>query len=187
MNDYLQAAIRLDSLAGVRAPSKVYVRGRVESPNAVQSPISGARAALLQWQMLVREPPTGERIGFSGLLGKELAIKTPHATVRVLTEGLTLYVQGNTNARRLEPKHLNLARELTGADADTSATLRLMIEAELLYYSEQCVYSEMLVRLRAVVAPVEGVTFYRHAGGPPFVTRADLEAPVLSQDVPEFA
>jgi len=187
MSDYLSTAIRRESLAAITGPTKVYVRGRIESPNSVLSPITGARVALIQWQMLLREPPDGERIAFSGLLGKEVAITTAHATVRVLTDGLTVYVQGNTTTQRLTPKLLNPARELTGADAETSAFIRSMIVDERLYYTEQCVYSEMPVRLRGVVTPVDGVTFYRHSGGPPFVTRADLEAPVLSQDVPEFA
>jgi hypothetical protein len=183
MNPYA-VGDRLASLQGLTQPARVYLRGRICSTDCCTSPLTGVRGAVIQWQLLVKRAyDQYEQLYATGIIGEELTVEAPGGHVRVATEGLQIYVAAtNGTTVTIVPELLDaLAGLVDPADLHAFAARRE------LRYRELALPSGLGVRLRATVSPIEHVAAYRDSGGAPFVARGDLEPPVLSQDVPEFA
>ncbi|MBW2458753.1 MAG: hypothetical protein JRI68_29915 [Deltaproteobacteria bacterium] len=165
-------------------PVAAYLRGKVASADTVVSPITGARAALIQWYLFARRPGDEfERLLDQGLFGSGLLFRSFDGLVRVPTAGLKVYfAAANATALLVPPQLPEPYRKLaTTAEAHGCAA-----RGEL-HYRELLLMSGRPVRLRATVGPIEGAGSYRVPGDAQYAVRDDLEAPTISIDVAEMA
>ncbi len=176
--------MRRTTLRGLTEPAAAYLRGKVASADTVVSPVTGARAALIQWHLFARRPADDfERLLDQGLLGGGLLFRSFDGLVRVPTAALRVYFAAANAAALLVPPQLPepIRKLATTAEAHGCAA-----RGEL-YYRELLLMSGRPVRLRATVGPVEGTGSYRVPGDAQYAVRDEVERPTISVDVPEMA
>jgi hypothetical protein len=180
--------MRRRRLGGITSPSPVEVRGRIASPDAVTSPITGARAAIIGFYVFVParlERRAGreahDRLVDGGIWGEPFTVATDDGLLFVPLENVTPYFSG-ANADEhplLEPLPDPLAYLRTVA--------RVTLAEGSLYYRELALRGGDQVRVRGTAGPAEGCGAYRVSASIPFVLRGDLEPATVAFDVPEFA
>jgi hypothetical protein len=184
--------MRATSLAGLLAPTPVDVRGVLVSPDAVVSPVTGQAAAILQFYVIVLgapargffSSPTPDRLLESGIYGDAVLIRVDGATVRVPVGNLDVYFAGaNRPAVPLPPT--------SPLVDDLRPETQMLARQGGLHYRELFITSGERVRLRGVVAPMEGDNPYRTGAGVSFMlvdhAQPGGEPARLSIDVPEHA
>jgi hypothetical protein len=176
--------MRRTTLRGLTEATRAYLRGKVASADSVVSPITGQRAALIQWTLFSRGPGDEfDQLIATGLFGSALLFKTPRGLVRIPTANLQVYFAAtNATAQLVPPDMSPQFRQLaTTAEAHSCAA-----RGEL-HYRELRLMSGRPVRLRATVIPIEGTGSYRAPADAQFTVCSELEAPTLSIDVAEMA
>jgi hypothetical protein len=175
---------RRTSLDAILVPTSVYVTGWVASPNEVESPVTSARAALIKWYVFGRGTARGfdEAIA-TGVLGEAVLLTSENRIVRVPTRHLQVYVAAaNAEAHLIiEP----LPRALAHLLGNEQVVERIRLGE--LHYREHLLQKGDRVRLRAVVAPHVQRGPYRTTADDQLMVVDEMEHPVLSIDVPEFA
>jgi len=176
--------MRRTSLRGVTQPTPVYLRGKVASADTVVSPVTGQRAALIQWTLFTRGPGDEfDQLLDQGLFGTGLLFHMPEGVVRVPTAKLEVYFAAANAAALQVPATLP---EQIRSLAATAQVHGCAARGEL-YYRELRLLSGRPVRIRGMVGPIDGTGCYRAPADAQFVVRDDLETPTLSIDVPEMA
>lgn len=180
--------MRRTRLGGITGPTPVEVRGRIVSSDAATSPITGARATVIQFFVFVpgrleRRAGRGahDRLIDGGIWGEPFAVETVDGLLWVPLENVTPYFRG-ANAEDhalLEPLPPPLAYLRTIAAPD--------LAEGALYYRELALRAGDGVRVRGTASSAEGCGAYRMSASIPFVLRGDLEPATLAFDVPEFA
>ncbi|RLB61556.1 MAG: hypothetical protein DRI90_11070 [Deltaproteobacteria bacterium] len=176
--------MRRTTLRGLIEPTAVYLRGKVASSDSVISPITGQRAALIQWTLFSCGPAEAfDQLLATGLFGSALLFKIPGGLVRIPTADLEVYfAAANAIAQPVPPNLPAPFRQLA-----TTAQAHACAARGELYYRELRLMSGRPVRLRATVSPIAGTGHYRVPADVQFTVCGDRETSVLSVDVPEMA
>lgn len=182
--------MRRRRLGGITVPELIEVRGRIASPDAVTSPLTGARAVIIEFFVFVpaRLERRARRAAFdrlvdSGVWAEAFAVETEDGLLWVPLENVTPYFLGANSEEQplLEPlpEPLGYLRAIEEG--------RNQLAEGALYYRELRLASGDPVRIRGTAGPAEGHGAYRVSASIPFVLRGDLEPAVVARDVPEFA
>ena len=183
--DWLWRLFRARSLARVRGPTRVSLKGTISAPNLVTSPMSGRREALIHYSFFLRPPLQDEALWTSryalpealvatGLLVEPpLLVEAPSGIVEVPATGLRVFCAGAFSGGAVVEEPL--------------PPLLSHVEAQVgrhrggeLYYRELWLSVGERVRLVGTVvrADARGAA-YRAAGTAPFRVDANLEPPLL--------
>lgn len=176
---------RARSLALVRGPTRVALRGAIAAPNLVQSPISGRREALIHYSFFLRPrlgdtmvgrrwSGTAEVLVATGLLFEPpLLIETPGGVVEVPATRLRVFCSGALSGGvRIEPP-------LPPPMSHVEALARRHGRGEL-YYRELWLSVGDRVRLVGTVArTVDRGAAYRVSGAAQFRVDSTFDAPLI--------